>query len=199
MKTSTKARTLMSVALLAGAVFLAGCEEKQDTLSFKDKDQCMTLQPSDQTKNDWEKICDDAIANALKEGEANAPRYNSGSLCESEHGAGCVERKADDGSSFFMPMIMGYMIGSMMNNGSPTYITNQSKPYYYSKKDKKYYNSTGYAVPRTYGSSKTYTSTTRAAAPKVNTVRTPASVAKTGGFGASRSAAVGGRSSSFGG
>jgi uncharacterized protein YgiB involved in biofilm formation len=56
--------------------------------------------------------CREAIAQSEKKFEAEAPRFAGKEACETEFGAdNCEPRQVSDGGSFFMPMLMGYMLG----------------------------------------------------------------------------------------
>jgi uncharacterized protein YgiB involved in biofilm formation len=63
--------------------------------------------------------------------ETQAPKYADKAMCEQEFGTGNCETKetpgtsGDGGSSFFMPMMMGYMMGSSGNQGGNTYVNNR--------------------------------------------------------------------------
>ena len=51
----------------------------------------------------------------IKHRLAEAPRFGRKQQCEQEFGAGnCESRQEAGGGSFFMPMMMGYMMGNMM-------------------------------------------------------------------------------------
>ena len=58
--------------------------------------------------------CEDAKAVADRTQAAEAPRFAQQQACEQEYGVGNCETRQAAGSSFFMPMMMGYMMGSMM-------------------------------------------------------------------------------------
>jgi uncharacterized protein YgiB involved in biofilm formation len=60
------------------------------------------------------KPCEDAKAIAETQA-AEAPRYTQKQQCEQEFGLGnCESRREAGGGSFFMPMMMGYMVGNML-------------------------------------------------------------------------------------
>jgi uncharacterized protein YgiB involved in biofilm formation len=57
-----------------------------------------------------------------------APKYASRSECETDFGAGQCEaapQQQASGSSFFMPMMMGYMAGQMLNRQGAAAMPNQ--------------------------------------------------------------------------
>jgi uncharacterized protein YgiB involved in biofilm formation len=66
-----------------------------------------------------EEQCQAAIRTAAEQHESRAPRYQSREECEAAHGAeACVPREqAGTGQSFFMPMMMGFMVGRMLSGG----------------------------------------------------------------------------------
>ena len=61
--------------------------------------------------------CEDAKAVADSTQAAEAARFSQKQECEQEYGVGNCETRQAAGSSFFMPMMMGYMMGNMMNGG----------------------------------------------------------------------------------
>ena len=61
--------------------------------------------------------CEDAKAAADRTQTAEAPRFNQQQACEQEYGVGNCETRQAGSGSFFMPMMMGYMMGNMMNGG----------------------------------------------------------------------------------
>lgn len=110
--------------LLAGATVLtlAACEEKKvDAEAFPDLDSCLAAAQKDSlffTADD----CRTAFADAQKNWEETAPRYESKELCEQEHGAGnCggdpAAQQNQGGGFSFMPLFVGYMLGSMLGGG----------------------------------------------------------------------------------
>lgn len=62
------------------------------------------------------KDCADAKAASERAHAAQAPKFARKEECETEFGAGnCETKQASNGGSIFMPLMMGYMMGSMMN------------------------------------------------------------------------------------
>lgn len=105
-----KSRAIRLV-LLGGAGFaLAGCDEAppSDARFFADADDCAAVY--DQA------ICEQALAESEVMFAAEAPQYSRKEECEAEFGAGnCESRQSASGTgsgSFFVPMMMGYMLGS---------------------------------------------------------------------------------------
>lgn len=135
MKRSKKA-TLLLMAPITATLILTGCAEEPvvDALVFKNPEECAassTLSP-EQCKTDYEK--------AKKLSSNVAPKYANKTECETDFGVGkCETAPAQTGgSSFFMPMMMGYMMGKMFNNQAGTMNTNSAfapQPLYKSRND----------------------------------------------------------------
>lgn len=111
----------ITLTLLTGATLVvSGCEQKEQTRFFADKAACM------QTLND-NAACEEAEKQALVQHLQNAPKFTTKEECESQFGAdNCVqpekpagqgEHLQQGGGSYFMPMMMGYMMGRMMGGG----------------------------------------------------------------------------------
>ncbi|MDO5606628.1 MAG: DUF1190 domain-containing protein, partial [Paracoccus sp. (in: a-proteobacteria)] len=110
----------VALALAGTAVLgLAACREEQtDAAAFPDVESCIT-EAQRGSLFFTEADCRAQFAEAQQIHEETAPRYASLELCEQEHGAGNCggEQSAQGGSggsSIFMPLLMGYMIGSML-------------------------------------------------------------------------------------
>lgn len=59
--------------------------------------------------------CSDAAIKAEETHLAQAPKFSRQEQCEAEFGAGnCETRQQVGGGSYFMPLLMGYMMGNMM-------------------------------------------------------------------------------------
>lgn len=110
--------------VLAGAAVLAvsGCEDdKVDAQAFPDLQSCIAAAQKDGL---WftEDDCRTQFAAAQKEFLETAPRYESKELCEQEHGAGAcggdpAAQQNQGGGFSFMPLLVGYMMGSMLSRG----------------------------------------------------------------------------------
>lgn len=61
--------------------------------------------------------CQDAKAVADSTQAVEAPRFSRKEECEQEFGVGNCETRQTAGGSFFLPLMMGYMMGNMMNGG----------------------------------------------------------------------------------
>ena len=110
--------------ILAGTatLALAGCEDDRvDAQAFPDLESCIA---ASKESNLWftEDDCRKNFEAAKQEFVETAPRYASKELCEQEHGAGnCGDdpaaQQSGGGGCSFMPLCMGYMLGSMMSRG----------------------------------------------------------------------------------
>lgn len=112
----------VALTLLGAAAFgLAACqEEATEAASFADLDSCMAAA----SDGGWftEADCKTTFAEAQVLHEETAPRYESRELCEQEHGEGACggDSVSGGGGGFsFMPLLMGYMIGSALGGGRP--------------------------------------------------------------------------------
>lgn len=118
--------------MLAGAatLTLAACKDEQvDAQSFPDLESCVAA-AKDNSLWFTEQDCRTNFAAAQQEFLETAPRYESKELCEQQHGAGnCgddpvaqqpagAEAQAQNSGGFsFMPLLVGYMMGSMLSRG----------------------------------------------------------------------------------
>ena len=101
----------------AAAFGLAGCtEEKVEAQAFPDLKSCQEAAGLSSTFTAAD--CATAFAEAETLNAEAAPRYDSLTACEDQHGAGACgsEQQAAPGGSgsIFMPLMMGYLIGNMM-------------------------------------------------------------------------------------
>ena len=99
---------MMSVSLVA----LTGCDEpKVDASIYSSVDQCKRdpLVPPDE--------CEKSFREAKSQHAAVAPKYASKADCQADFGENKCEQapyRSAGGGSIFMPMMMGYMMGSML-------------------------------------------------------------------------------------
>jgi uncharacterized protein YgiB involved in biofilm formation len=107
-----KSHSIRLVLLGGASVALTTCDDggvqSKDARFYPTVNEC--------TADLGAKPCEDAKAVADKTQAAEAPRFSRKVQCEQEFGAGnCESRQEAGGGSFFMPMMMGYMVGSMMS------------------------------------------------------------------------------------
>ncbi|WP_299840995.1 DUF1190 domain-containing protein [uncultured Paracoccus sp.] len=111
----------VSLAILGAAAFgLAGCKSQEtDASAFPDEASCVAA--ADQgslffTAED----CKTAFAEAQQNHLETAPRYDSLAVCEEQHGVGncggdpAAQQSGGGMGSIFMPLMMGYLLGSAL-------------------------------------------------------------------------------------
>lgn len=198
-KRSKTARLIMMVP--AAGMVLAGCGEKPvDVQVFNTPDECAAYYnpPAE---------CKAAFADAKALHPQVAPRYASKQECETDFGSGQCETapvlaanntvavssgeptqpQSQQSSGFFMPMMMGFLAGQMLNRGGMAGAPQQqtanatrspvaNQPLYKSRDDR--------------GTFRTATNTPVASQPGATSIRPsavqpkPATMARRGGFGA---------------
>jgi uncharacterized protein YgiB involved in biofilm formation len=113
MKRSKKAALVLMVPV--ATLLLAGCgEESEQAMVFSDPSECSAAGLNDTTQCN----ADYAAAQALH--PQVAPKYLNKEECETDFGAGQCEtapQQTAQGGSVFMPMMMGFLAGQMMNRG----------------------------------------------------------------------------------
>ena len=179
-KPRKRSRAVPLVAL-AGAFGLAACEDDRvDAAVFPTAETCAAEAREGEV---WfsEADCAEAAETALAEHERSAPRYDDQALCEEQHGGECYAEQRPGGGSVFLPLIAGYMLGNMMSGrgaAQPLYRTPAGG----------FANAAGTAAfGSNLGRAKVAPTGFRAAPATAGAApMTRASVARTGGFGASR-------------
>jgi len=111
MKATKKSKSVRLVLLGGASLTLAACDEAppNDARFFANVQDCAGVY--------GEATCRDAAQTSEQAFAAEAPKFARKEECEAEFGAGnCETREASAGAgSFFMPMMMGYMLGSAFN------------------------------------------------------------------------------------
>lgn len=139
---SRRKRSRHAALMLAGAatLALAACkDDRVDAQSFPDLESCIAA-AKDNSLWFTEQDCRTNFAAARQEFLETAPRYESKELCEQQHGVGnCggdptaqqpagqapagqaqpgqAEAQNAGGGFSFMPLLVGYMMGSMLSRG----------------------------------------------------------------------------------
>lgn len=187
--------TVRTALLGASAFALSACGENGEDLTyFETVEQCRSAAFVEEFSTE---DCDTAFAQALDKHAVLAPRYESRELCVEQHGEeACVVADAADAStseagqgSFFMPLLAGYMMGSMLSGnrygGAPLYRDASGRvfgaggrPYAFQSPGSTVRGSAAALQPL-------------AAATKPPPVMTRAMIAERGGFGAARTSAAG--------
>jgi uncharacterized protein YgiB involved in biofilm formation len=108
-----KSRAVRLVLLGSASIALVACGDDgppEDARFFSTVQECSAVYDSAQ--------CLDAQKAAERTFVAEAPKYSRKEQCETDFGVGnCESQQASAGSgegSFFMPMLMGYMMGNML-------------------------------------------------------------------------------------
>ena len=102
-----RSRAIRLVLLGGAGCALAACDQAPppDARFFADAEACAAVHDQG--------TCRQALAESEATFAAEAPRYSRKEECEAEFGAGnCETRQSGGFGSFFMPMMMGYMLGS---------------------------------------------------------------------------------------
>ncbi len=162
-------------ALLMGAslIALSACEEpKVDASVYDSLQQCID-DPSVPSQQ-----CEQSYKEARGQHAAVAPKYSSEADCQADFGAGQCEKapyRTSSGGSIFMPLMMGYMMGSMIGGRRSM----MSQPLYRSARSPKSFRT---ADNRNVGST---TGRTRVARSATSRPSFKSSTMRRGGFGAS--------------
>lgn len=191
--------------VLAGTttLALAACEDDRvDAQSFPDLESCIAASKDNGL---WfsEEDCRTNFAAAQQEYLETAPRYESKELCEQEHGVGncgsdpaAQDSAQNSGGGFsFMPLLVGYMMGSMLSRGGGIFsqpMVNTPDGRYSTPKGNQTFASNrgaGKVAPTTFQ---------RAPSTIGKAPMSAAQVSQRGGFGASSTSRSSGRSSSGG-
>ncbi len=131
MKRSKKAALILMVPA-ATLLFTSCAKQEEPALVFSDPDECKaaSLSAAEDCDAEW------AAANALH--PEVAPKYANRAECEADFGSEkCEEAPREYASSggFFMPFMMGYMMGNVLNRGAGGRGNIMSQPLYKSNAD----------------------------------------------------------------
>lgn len=168
-RSSVTTALLMSVSLIA----LAACEEpKVDASIYNSVEQCKRdpLNTSDQ--------CESSFKEAQSQHAAVAPKYATAEDCQADFGAAKCEvapYKTSSGGSVFMPLMAGYMMGSLLGGRRSM----MSQPLYRSAQSPNNFRT---AENRTVGSK---TGLTKVASSATSRPTFKSSTRSRGGFGSS--------------
>ena len=167
-----RSKSIGLVTMGVSVIALTACEEPQvDALVFDTLQQCLADQ--DLTREQ----CETNYAEARNRHIAASPKYTSQEACEADFGAAQCEQapqRTQSGGSVFMPLMMGYMMGSMLSGRNGVV----SQPLYRSADDSKTYRTAdNRKIGTTTGRTQVAQSATRAPSVKTSTV-------SRGGFGA---------------
>ncbi len=170
-----KRRNSIVVTLLMGAsvIALTACEEPTvDAAVFENLQQCLSDPDMDPDQ------CRQSFTAARSQHQSVAPKYSSATDCEADFGAGRCEAapyRTSGGGSVFMPLMMGYMMGSMIGGRGAV----AAQPLYRSADDSRSFRT---ADKKKVGSATGRTQVARSAASRPSV---KSSTISRGGFGSS--------------
>ena len=181
----------LSLAMMGASAFgLTACGQppQEEQITGVDFDQPRSFQSVEEcvAENVYTRsACEDAYEASLEE----VPRFNTLEACEAEHGEGACTAPTEEqaqaatgntGGSWFMPAMMGYMVGSMMSN------TNRGRSF------ERVYQEPIYRNRQNQGNWNTATNqATQRVTQRNNAMRNSVATSQRSGFG-SRSSARGG-------
>ncbi len=172
-----KASAPRRIALLGAAsvIALAGCQEEQaEIVVFDDRAAC-------EASGTEAEVCEAQYAQAAAEHDETAPRYDAVAVCEAEHGASaCIED--EQRPSIFMPLMAGFLMGQVLSGGFASRAMVPAAGTGYSTTD----GGTRASSLSGRGTVAASTLTSRGASTRTAAPMTRSSVARGGGFGASR-------------
>ena len=184
-----RSRAVPTVLMGMAALALAACEEDPTVQAQAFPDLASCLDEADEADAPFTaQDCETAFAAAQAVHSESAPRYEDEALCEEQHGGECIA-EGRPGGTVFMPILTGYMLGRALSGNSQALLAQPlvSRPGGFAtvSGDTRLTSNTGAAEMRT--SSFRPAPSTRLAPPLSR-----AAVARTGGFGQTRTA-IGGR------
>jgi len=81
--------------------------------AFQSMDECVASGTATASE------CEAAYRTAANQAAENAPKFGSQADCEQEFGAGqCQQRTEANGTSMFMPLLAGFMLGRLLSGGN---------------------------------------------------------------------------------
>jgi len=162
-----RSKSVKLVAMGTGLLLVAACEEaKVDSALFESVKQCTGLGFSEQE-------CAANYQQAQQTHIAAAPKYTSQADCEADFGAEKCEiapQRTTTGGSVFMPLMAGYLMGSMLSGGG------RGQPLYRGAGSTNFRTADNKAVGNTIGRAQVAQSATKTPAAKTRTT-------SRGGFG----------------
>ncbi|WP_230980275.1 DUF1190 domain-containing protein [Oryzicola mucosus] len=106
----------VTLVVMGTAAGVAGCQDQViDTAVYQSVDECIDARMFAPEK------CEADFKQAAASHEKTAPAFASKEDCEADFGAGqCAQptQQHSAGSGVFLPLMMGYMLGSAMNNNA---------------------------------------------------------------------------------
>ncbi len=180
-----RSKSLKLALMSASVLTVAACDNPEEVAIFESLEQCINQAGFER------EYCEASMQTAQKEHIRVAPKYVTVEDCEADFGAEKCEtapQTTQNGGSVFMPLMMGYMMGSMLANNSRV----ATQPLYRSKDNPANFRTgDNRKVAGKTGISKVPASVTKPASTKTRTIRR-------NGFGATASRSAGRTRSSGG-
>lgn len=164
----------LKLALMGATILtMTACDNGDEVAAiFEDVDECARYEGQDLDQ------CRQGFEQAAAEHIRTAPKYTSVEDCQADFGNENCEQapmQTTSGGSVFMPMMMGYMMGSMLSGGTRSNVATQ--PLYRSKDDPKSFRTgDNQKVTTQTGVQKVPSNVTKSPSTKTSTLRR-------GGFG----------------
>jgi uncharacterized protein YgiB involved in biofilm formation len=113
MRKAPKSFVFKPLAFAVTAGTLIGCSDNsQEAQVFTSADECISNNP-DQVEQ-----CQLAYKEAVDEAVKSGPKYSNVDACAADFGAqNCASYTSSNNQSFFMPLMAGYMLSSLVNGG----------------------------------------------------------------------------------
>lgn len=107
-----RSRTATLVLMSAAPLMLTACgsDEAISEGLYTSVEACV-----EQTNDRYN--CQEAFSQATAQAEVAAPKYATREECIAAHGEAQCEQRSSGGSSFFMPMMTGFLLGQMLRGG----------------------------------------------------------------------------------
>ncbi len=99
------------LAIAIAAITFSACSSNEPAKVFQSVEEC--VKDGAATEQECQQAYDDALAEARRSG----PKYANINDCQSEFGSGrCQQYRGSNGESWFVPLMAGYVLGSVLNN-----------------------------------------------------------------------------------
>jgi len=113
-----RSRQLVLTTLMAGsAMSLSACDAPSSppAQSYASLEECRSAGDLPAAE------CDKAYAAAQADQAANGPKFSDQQSCEERYGVDQCVPRGQAGGGFFTPLLTGFIVGQMMNNGGYGY------------------------------------------------------------------------------
>ena len=110
-----------SLTLVAGGVLLAGCSDPEpEVYYYSSLDDCKSANPQNI------QLCESAYQEALREAQANGPKFDTMANCEGAYGPNVCYRSP--GNSWFMPALTGFVLARALDGRDRGYYSQPRYP-----------------------------------------------------------------------